>query len=240
MAGKPEWEAGLVYVDLFAGPGICQIRESGRRLPGSPLIACLTPKAFRKLVLVELDPANADACHRRIQRIAPHVDAAVIEGDSNSCIGRIADLIPRGSLTLAFVDPEGFDLQMDTLETLARDRRVDFLLLFADAVDLVRNIDRYEQQPESKLSKAFGSDAVWRPSWEALSNRSGAQIRELFARLFGTEIRRRLGYEGVREEIIRGPKGPLYRLIFASKHARGLDFWDKISLRDFDGQNTLF
>lgn len=164
----------------------------------------------------------------------------VIEGDCNECIPEVAASIPRGCLTLAFVDPEGFDLRMETLEALATDRRVDFLLLFADAIDLVRNIDQYEQQPESKLSRAFGRDDVWRPAWESLSNRTGANVRQLFAKLFAAEIQRRLGYEGVREEVISGPRGPLYRLVYASKHERGLQFWDKISMKDFDGQGSLF
>lgn len=240
MVGKPEWNAGLVYVDLFAGPGICQVKESGKRLPGSPLLAAHTPKPFRRSIMVELDPRNVKACRERLRKIAPDADTVVLEGDCNATVGEVASLIPPGCLTLAFIDPEGFDLRMDTLESLAAGRQVDFLLLFADAIDLVRNIDLYERQAESKLSLAFGADDVWRPAWESLSNRTGANVRQLFAKVFASEIKRRLGYQGVREEVISGPKGPLYRLVYASKHERGLEFWDKISAKDFDGQASLF
>lgn len=59
---------------------------------------------------------------------------------------------------------------------------------------------------------------------------------------------RRLGYSEVRrddetgdEPLIRNSKNaPLYRLLFASKHARGNDFWQKITRRDKSGQTRLF
>ena len=49
MVGHPQWSAGLIYVDLFAGPGVCRLRDTGERLPGSPLIAANAPKAFRRI-----------------------------------------------------------------------------------------------------------------------------------------------------------------------------------------------
>jgi hypothetical protein len=32
----------------------------------------------------------------------------------------------------------------------------------------------------------------------------------------------------------------LYTLVYASKHERGLDFWDKIAHKEPSGQRTLF
>ena len=61
MVGHPKWPAGLAYVDLFAGPGICKLRESGRRVPGSTLIAANAPKPFGVILAIELDPELAAA-----------------------------------------------------------------------------------------------------------------------------------------------------------------------------------
>ena len=36
MATNPKW-SGLVYVDLFGGPGICKSKETKKRFPGSAL-----------------------------------------------------------------------------------------------------------------------------------------------------------------------------------------------------------
>ena len=68
MVDHPAWPEGLVYLDLFAGPGICSIRGSNRRVPGSPLIAAHAPKQFRKILLCELDPKNAMACEQRLKQ----------------------------------------------------------------------------------------------------------------------------------------------------------------------------
>ena len=55
-----------------------------------------------------------------------------------------------------------------------------------------------------------------------------------------------LGYQDVRldpgaEPLIRNieKNAPLYRLLFASKHKRGHDFWNRVILRDVHGQTRL-
>src|SRR5258708_7743313 len=55
MVGNPKWTAGLVYVDLFAGPGICTLRETRERIPGSALIAAHASKPFEKILVCERD-----------------------------------------------------------------------------------------------------------------------------------------------------------------------------------------
>ena len=58
MVGNPVWTGGVVYVDLFCGPGISVIRDSKKRIPGSPLIAANSPKPFSKILLCEINPEN--------------------------------------------------------------------------------------------------------------------------------------------------------------------------------------
>ena len=38
MVDNPVWRGGVVYVDLFAGAGICTLKDSGKRIPGSVLL----------------------------------------------------------------------------------------------------------------------------------------------------------------------------------------------------------
>lgn len=241
MVGHPQWSAGLVYLDLFAGPGICEIRGSGRRLPGSPIIAAQAARSFRKIIAVELDSENASTLEKRLKQYVTDDVATVLCGACEDRIEDVIALIPERSLTLAFIDPEGFDVSYKMLKRLADDsRRIDMLILFADAVDLVRNVDKYEQLEESKLYTMLGDSTNWIAEWRALENRSGPNIREFFASVYARILRSELGYVGVREEIIHGPSGPLYRLIYASKSERGLDFWDKISSIEPGGQRRLF
>jgi three-Cys-motif partner protein len=240
MVGKPKWPGGLVYVDLFAGPGVCRVHDTKERIPGSPLIAANAPKPFKKIICVELGEKEADACKQRLSRSPANKSFMVIRGDCNEVIEEVVAAIPKRALTLAFIDPEGLDVHWNTLATLAENRRVDFLLLFADAGDLVRNIRLYESIPDSKLDKMLGPDSGWREEWRSLDNRTGTNIRALFPAIYRRQIERLLKYQGFREKVIDGPHGPLYRLVYASKHERGLEFWDKITQSDRGGQRSLF
>ena len=237
MIGKAAWPAGLVYVDLFAGPGICRIKSSGRRVPGSALIAANAPKAFRQILLVEMDPILAEACTQRLNNTRASNSFRMFQGDCNQIIGQLLPFIPDRALTLAFIDPEGLDARFETIRTLTSDRRVDLLVLFADAYDVVRNVDQlYFNNPDSKLDQTLGPNSNWRQRWRSLGNQRGTQARALFAEIYKDQLRRELGYQVFGEKVMKSEKGPLYRLIYASKSAKGLEFWDKVTNKDSGGQ----
>lgn len=53
------------YVDLLAGPGKNQIRETGEAVLGSPLLALTTSHPFTGYFFVDLASANAQALTQR-------------------------------------------------------------------------------------------------------------------------------------------------------------------------------
>lgn len=110
MAGNPKW-AGLTYIDLFAGPGVCCSRESKTRYPGSCLIAANASKFFNKLILCEESPELAAALQARIDAHGAGDRSTVLVGDCNDRIDDIVRLMPSGSLNVAFVDPTGLHHQ---------------------------------------------------------------------------------------------------------------------------------
>ena len=241
MFGNPTFPDGLVYVDLFAGAGICTLKESKKRIPGSALIAANTNKPFSKIIACEERPEYADACRDRLERTPVAKRCHVLTGDCNQLVGQIAEKIPRNALTLAFVDPKGLDAQFDTIATLSQRGRIDFVFLFADAYDIVRNVRLYDQQGKaSKLDQVLGPGTNWRDQWEQLTNRTSDKVRKLFADIYQNQLRRHLGYTHFGEKTMSGTQGPLYRLIYASKHDRGLDFWQKALKKDASGQRELF
>jgi three-Cys-motif partner protein len=67
MFGNSWFPGGLVYVDLFAGSGICTLKETGKRIPGSVLIAAHMVKPFCKIIACEENKDFADACRTRLQ-----------------------------------------------------------------------------------------------------------------------------------------------------------------------------
>lgn len=239
MVGHPAWPRGLVYVDLFAGPGVCTIRDTNRRVPGSVLVAANAPKPFQRIIACELDAALADACARRLAA-SPAADRFnVITGDCNERIHEIVRTIPDGALTLAFIDPPGLHAHFETLRVLAAKGRVDLLILFADAVDALRNVDTFEVQEDSRLDLVLGPESKWRERREEMNKCNADSLRRLLASIYQDQLRS-LGYTVFGERVMRFRNGPLYRLVFASKHERGLEFWDKVTRKDKGGQRGLF
>jgi three-Cys-motif partner protein len=240
MVGNPHWR-GIVYVDLFGGPGICKIRESGKRIPGSPLLAAWAPKSFDRILVCEKKQTLVDACRQRLAAQDVSDRAKVFAGDCNEVIGEIVAEIPDRSLTLAFVDPEGLHVYFDTLRQLTEDRRVDLLVLFADRMDILRNVEStYFAQRNSKLDRFLGPDNKWRELWKQLPNHNPQSVCELFADVYKGNLQKQLGYQVFSQSIMKSSRSPLYRLIYACKHSRGAEFWRKITKMDRGGQKKLF
>lgn len=241
MIGKPAWKAGLVYVDLFAGPGVCEIKGTGRRFPGSPLLAAHAPKEFGKILLCEKDAQIADACRIRMQASPASGRFTMFTGDCNELVDDIAHAIPKGALTLAFVDPTGLHAKIDTIVRLSASGPVDVLVLFPDRYDAERNIENlYLPQLRMNLDHVLGADSDWRAGYGQLPSAGGPQFRRWLSDLYRQQLERKAGYTHFRDEVISGPQGPLYRLIYATKNPRGLNFWDKIITKESSGQKRFF
>lgn len=240
MVDKRAWKGGVAYVDLFAGPGICLVKETGKRLPGSPLIAAHAAKPLSRIIACELDPTLALACNQRLKRSPAADRAVVLAGDCNALIEDVAMHIPSSALTLAFIDPESLHVRFESVRRLSQAGAVDLLILFADAFDVVRNNRAYYlENPDSPLDRFLGTTSNWRVDWRHLGDHSGPKLRDMFLSVYQRQLRT-LGYQYFGEERISGPSGPLYRLVYASKNDRGLDFWNKAKSKHRTGQGNLF
>src|ERR1019366_7008642 len=100
-----KWAGKLYYVDLFAGPGKCLIRDTNEEIDGSPLIALKFN--FAKYFFVESDKGCRRALAARVKARAPekNKDVEIIQGDCNDEIDRLN--LPPSGLGLAFIDPTG-------------------------------------------------------------------------------------------------------------------------------------
>ncbi len=241
MVGNPAWRAGVCYVDLFSGPGVCEIRGTEERIPGSPLLAAYASKPFTKILLCEKEEKLFDACGQRLS-LSPASDCCeLFLGDCNVEINNIVRSLPGRALTVAFLDPTGLHLHFETVKKLSADRPVDLLILFPDAVDILRNADHlYFDQPESKLDQVLGPNSDWRKLKADSNTTDGSSMRRLYSDIYKSQLSKLAGYSHFRDEVISGPSGPLYRLVYATKHERGVDFWDKSVAKDSGGQKRMF
>jgi len=240
MVGKPAWREGLTYTDLFGGPGVCTLKHSKKRVPGSPLIAANAPKPFARAFICEQNSRLAEACRARLAKTPASDRFQVLVGDCNDLIGQVVAMIPDGTLTLAFIDPTGLHARFETIAALSKRGRVDLLVLFADAYDIQRNLRQYWDDPDSNLDHVLGPGVDWRTEWERLDDCGSTSVRRMFADLYKTQLRRILHYQVFGEQVMKSRTGSLYRLIYASKHPRGLEFWEKATKEFASGQKWLF
>ena len=242
MHDSRAFPGGLVYVDLFGGAGVCTLKgASKRRFPGSAIIAAHAARPFQKIIVCEQNPSLAEACRIRLERTDAAGRCYVLVGDCNESVHQVARMIPRRALTLAFVDPKGLDAQFKTIEVLANNARADFVVLFADAYDAIRNIEHvYRPDPNSKLDQVLGPDSNWRKELDKLENPDHVTRRKLFAEIYKRQLKRLLGYDYPDEKVMTFRGMPLYRLVYASKDKLGLKFWKEALKEDSGGQRGLF
>ena len=224
---KAKWQGHLSYIDLFAGPGRCLIRDANSEVDGSPLIAL--SHEFSKYILVEENPENLRALRQRCGKSPKHRSIQIIEGD---CNGVIVKVVPDG-LSLAFIDPTGIDIHFDTIRTLTSERPVDLLMTVQFGMDMKRNFEQFKKQgSRSKLWNFLGGDV------DLSAVRDAKAALEIFK-----ERVKGLGYKTAefRDITVRNVQRnvPMYFLFFASKNPKGIEFWNKITARDETGQGQL-
>ncbi len=244
MHSHPSYPQGLTYVNLFAGNGIAVVDDertgATRRFPGSGLIAGGTTHPYHRLILVDSVRENLDALRLRLERLGFDGIVDAKPGDTNKLADEIAGSLPKGALNVAVVDPFSLDIHYDTIAKIAEFRPLDLLILFSDCIDLVRNVERvYYPGQSDKLDLFLGADSGWRDDWDSLAHRTGPAVREMFASIYMRQLRR-LGYEHARTWPLEGPRGPIFRLVFASKHELGMKFCGIALQEDFEGNRGLF
>lgn len=252
MGGKP-W-CSINYIDLFAGPGKCRVEEP--RVPeavllGSPLLALLARRPFDRMHFVELDPIAADALQHRIDASPIASRAQLLRADANSAVQQVlADIREvervrvRGqwpSMNLAFLDPTAFELRWETVRALAAIDKMDLVMYYPQSA-LSRNLQQFaEAAGQTKADQYFGT-GEWREVYKRCRAANVCPHRELM-NLYKGELEK-LGYCGTHVETWgtepamrqRRGGGTLYRLLFASKHPLGNEFWSQVMRRDAHGQ----
>jgi three-Cys-motif partner protein len=218
----------LSYLDLYAGPGRCRFRDSGRLALTSPTRILGLADRFDRYLFCEQDPARAAALEQRVARDHTDRDIAVLVGDANDMAIRMAARIPvQGTLGFCFLDPYRMaNLRFSTIQVLAR-RRMDFLVLIPSGMDTNRN-ERNYVRPDSTVIEQFCGARDWRDRWQA-QKQTGQTFEHFIVTEFGQAMGR-LGYLDLGPEkthIVRMDEKNvlLYRLAFYSRHALGAKFW---------------
>ena len=232
---KNRWPT-RAYVDLFAGPGRCIDRDANAEFDGSPLMALKRKPSFTHLFFNDINPQFVKALKKRQKLECPEADVQYFNSDCNKAALQIADRIPPYALTLVFIDPWNYELAFDSLAHLGKRKATDLIVTFHTTA-----IKRNAHQG-IKAVDAFLGDQNWRERyWKAQGNVSRPPTTVLID-TFRDRLGSELGYTKFGDPaLIRYSNGsPAFYLLFASKHPRGLDFWEKSSARLRSGQRIMF
>jgi three-Cys-motif partner protein len=93
---KDKWHE-RVYIELYAGSGYSKIRETSRKIAGSPIQALTLEHPFDKYIFCEKNSKNLDALKVRVEKTAPLAKVTYVLGDCNQRIDDILAEIPPHS-----------------------------------------------------------------------------------------------------------------------------------------------
>jgi three-Cys-motif partner protein len=223
-----KWNARLVLVDGFAGPGRYVDGEDG-----SPLIML---KAFlehdqRDLITAELiylfiEERKDRVLHleRELAKLTlpEQIRVQVVQGAFEETFRELLEEIQERRQTLAptfaFIDPFGYTgASMDLAGQFLQFQQCE-ILVYMPLPWIVRFIGRSGQG--AAMSSLFGSEEAWRPAIDM----SGEERKDFLHDLFREQLKNEAGVKYVRSfEIVtrRGAGG--YHLFFGTGHEKGLD-----------------
>jgi three-Cys-motif partner protein len=242
VAMAKKWDR-LVYLDLLCGPGRDVDKETGKEFPGSPLIALSIKPQFDHLYLGEKSSKNVESLKKRI---SPDDKSRVtlITGDCNLIIDDILKSISNRTLGLAFIDPEGFEVDFATLVKLAR-RQIDLLYLFPSGIGIKRNLKNFFSLADSPMDKFWGG-RDWRELPEAKRAAGATQDdpRKIVESLLSAFLRKLADvgfkYQDEAAPLFKNTKNAqMYHLLFLSHHERGLKIWRGIKRIPPSGQRSF-
>ncbi len=224
---KDIWQT-RVYIDLLAGPGICVVDEKEEIL-GSPLLALSCETPFTHYYFNDLNKDLIKALQSRVS-FCKFAKVEYFSKDCNSVIDDLLTKLPDNSLDLCFIDLLNWEIHFNSIQKLTSQRRMDLAITFH-----IGNIKRAAGNPPKELSDFFPyKDWYEKYAKARISGKStGRTLLDAYE-----EGLYNLGYKEIRDYVLERNDNnvPLYHLIFASKHPRGADFWDKITSRSVAGQ----
>lgn len=230
---KNRWRR-RVYLDLFSGPGCSRVRDTGRIVLGSPMIALSLPDPFDAYVFADENPDALEALRLRVARLERQHLVTYVPGDANAAINRILETLSEKSgektLSFCFLDPYKLNIHFETVRRIANGRAVDFLILLALYIDANRNVQWYVEEGNRTIDLFLG-DRTWRVRWKH-AERGGASIVQFLANEYSGRMAQ-IGYLPMAlDDMIKvrttEKRLPLYYLAFFSKHEKGLEFWGQV------------
>ena len=227
-AMKNKWEFRC-YLDLYCGPGVCWVKDTGRFVLGSPLIAMNVDAPFTHLTFNDLDEDCTEALQRRVG--ASHAEVAFFNQDANdrAALDEIRMAIPHtNALSLALLDPQGMDLNLDTIRCLTTGKRMDLLINLP-----IHSLWRCLRKGDTPVL-----DRVLGEGWPTqITNDWRAAVRKHFHEKLASIG---FGHHEAKQVWSEAKKSPLYDFILYSHVELAIKFFKHATRTDASRQQPLF
>jgi three-Cys-motif partner protein len=233
----------FIYLETCSGPGVCTLRESGRVVLGTPLLAMTNKPVFTKYYFVELDDKAHEALTWRRKSYCPDANVEIVHDDCNNCIGSIVQKIPKNIPVLAVMDPEGLELKWNqTVAPIAAHPRSEIFINFPYDMAIKRCISpNLSPATELTVTECLGTEE-WKPLRDAhlRGEISAEDLRDAFLDLY-TDGLRKLGLMEVQVSrlVRRDNNSPLYFLVSASRKQIARSIMKDIMKIDVSRQTTI-
>ena len=228
MGMKKHWVTRN-YIDLFSGPGICLVEKTKTEIYGSPLLALSCESPFTHHFFNDAELKFIKALRKRSATYSS-TNTTYFNKDCNLVIDELLEKLPPYSLDFCFIDPFNWEINFNSIRKLTEKRRMDLAITFH-----IGNIKRVADNPPQELLDFFPNTS-WQNEYKN-AGKEGKLSGRVLLDAYGRGLKE-LGYKEIKDYVLMANRTnvPLYNLIFASKHPRGAEFWDKIADRSEAGQ----
>ncbi len=244
---KDKWDGHLRYVEVCSGPGRCSTRD-GYEQDGTSL-AILNNEAVRYIsdsVFIDCNRVAVNALQSRIDSLSLSHKARATVADYNApaSIRRALTERPFKGLAFCLIDPTSCDIPFETVKTIAASAggKCDLLISFFSNVDFKRNavnaaLANSFDDARQKYTRFLGCPDFFerKEVTDAAKANKSVQLAHIFRAAYAESLAK-LDY--ICADPV--PVSDYYHLLFASKHAKGLEFWKKATKVAPNGGQELF
>ena len=156
-------------------------------------------------------------CNVAVDRIVEHIKQI----DGQYLRGK------RSCLNLAFLDPEGLEVEWKTVEKLAGLYRMDLIINFSTN-GITRNAGQLVGHEDDTVIDRFFGTREWRTIYQSARGRGGPAVRRKLIDFYLGRLTA-MGYvqtKRLEKEFKNQNNVQVYTMIFASKHDLGVQFWN--------------
>lgn len=244
------WLRGTSFVDAFAGPGLSKIRkkektpaagffpgaepEQEEYLEGSPRVALEIANPFTSYIFIDTDKKRVAQLEALKKEYGTTRNIIVRKGDANAELHSwLASGIDwKHHRAVVFLDPFGTQVSWATIEALAKTGGIEVIINFPLGMAVQRMLMKSGEIPEGwqiSLDAFFGS-----PDWRKIVYEDGQDLfgpkmrkaKNTADRLlawYRARLKALFGHVSTPRLITNTRGNPLYYLIWAGPHPKGLD-----------------